>query len=147
MAKVMVVEDEAFIMKFILSAFTAAGLEVAAFLDPRVALEQVEAIRPDLLVIDFLMPHVDGAAFVDALRGNAGLASTPVILLCHRPAETSAWEWQMEYVERMRVPYLAKPFPVNELVALAQRTLGHPTGGDHGSVSAGQPAADRGSRD
>jgi PAS domain S-box-containing protein len=79
-------------------------------------LEAVEAslrLRPDLVLADVMMPGLDGFGVVDAIRNDASLRGTPVILLSARAGEES----RVEGLHTGASDYLVKPFTARELMA------------------------------
>jgi len=79
MAKILVVDDQPTNRKVLVALMTCAGHEAIEASDGSVALEQVRAQRPDLVVCDILMPTMDGYEFVRQLRAEPAIANTAVI--------------------------------------------------------------------
>ncbi|MNT74616.1 Transcriptional regulatory protein PrrA [compost metagenome] len=61
------------------------GYEVTTHTDGLTALQQMLAVRPDLVITDFSMPGMHGGALLTAMRENAYLSDTPVLVLSGRP--------------------------------------------------------------
>jgi PAS domain S-box-containing protein len=87
--------------------------EVHAVADGRQALEATRKLRPALVLTDIMMPHLDGSGLLRAIRDDAALAGTPVILLSARAGEES----RVEGLEADADDYLIKPFAARELLA------------------------------
>ncbi|HEY8252041.1 MAG TPA: ATP-binding protein, partial [Burkholderiales bacterium] len=85
-------------------------VEVAA--DGRAALEAARARRPELIISDVMMPHLDGFGLIRELRADPELAAIPVILLSARAGE----EARLEGLGRGADDYLVKPFSPRELL-------------------------------
>jgi CheY-like chemotaxis protein len=87
--RVVLADDDAVQRKLVALRLTRAGYEVDAAVDGQEALERAKAIRPDAIVSDVLMPRLDGFGLCMAVRGDADLASTPVVLITNSYLETS----------------------------------------------------------
>jgi PAS domain S-box-containing protein len=86
---------------------------VHAVRDGQEAIEATRRLRPDLVLADVMMPALDGFGLVDAIRKDASLSSTPVILLSARAGEES----RVEGLHAGASDYLVKPFTARELLA------------------------------
>ena len=87
--------------------------EVHTVSDGRQALETTRLLRPALLLADVMMPQLDGFGLLRAVRDDAALASTPIILLSARAGEES----RLEGLQAGADDYLVKPFTARELMA------------------------------
>src|SRR3569833_4659198 len=97
----------------------AARYDVEGVADGRAAFRAVLMRRPDLVVSDVMMPHLDGFGLVQALRADNKLADIPVILVSARAGEEAHIEGQRAGAD----DYLAKPFSARELLARVASTL------------------------
>jgi len=107
---VLVVDDEPRIVKFLKIKLKASGYEVLTANSGLEALKQVQENEPDLLILDVLMPGMDG---FETLRKLRSISSVPVIVL-------SAKETTLDKVMGLELgadDYLPKPFSPDELVA------------------------------
>jgi DNA-binding response OmpR family regulator len=111
MSKVLLVDDEAAITDNLAPFLERAGFEVQVAGDGQEALGQVAAFSPDLIVLDVLMPHLDGRQVLRHLRANGNW--TPVILLTQVGESTE----RAMALEEGADDYLNKPFDPHELVA------------------------------
>ncbi len=89
-----------------------AGFVVETATDGAEGLEAARRNRPDLIVSDVMMPRLDGFGLLAALRGDADLRETPIILLSARAGE----EARLEGLGAGADDYLVKPFSARELV-------------------------------
>ncbi len=126
--RVLVVEDEPDIAQLVRHILEKAGFAVEQLANGRDALASITARPPDLLVLDLMLPHVDGLEICRVVRGNAATANLPIIMLTARGEESD----RIVGLEIGADDYLAKPFSPNELVARvrallrrAQRTKGN----------------------
>ncbi|MEL6891863.1 MAG: response regulator transcription factor [Actinomycetota bacterium] len=115
--KVLVVDDEENIRFLVESALQLAGIETAGAEDGRAGLGLASEYRPDLIVLDVMMPELDGFEVLQRLRD--GGSRTPVIFLTARDSTD-------DRVRGLTVggdDYMVKPFAVAELVARVQLRL------------------------
>lgn len=115
--KVLVVDDEADVRLGLRTVLTAEGLTVIEAADGEAALEAVTLESPDLLVLDLMMPKLDGFQVCRALRAR-GL-TVPVLVLTARASEVD----KVLGLELGADDYVTKPFGVRELVARVRALL------------------------
>jgi len=123
---VMVIEDEKEIRDLVRYNLEKAGYRVAAAADGEEGLKQLFASRPDVLVLDLMLPGINGLEIVREVRGEPLTHDLPVLILTARSAEMD----KLLGFEQGADDYLTKPFSPRELVArvgaLLRRTK--PTG-------------------
>jgi DNA-binding response OmpR family regulator len=115
-ARILVVDDEANIRRIVASYLRADGFEVAEAADGKSALAVFDRISPDLVILDVMMPGVDG---VEVLRELRRRSDVYVIMLTARAEET-------DRVVGLSVgadDYVTKPFGAKELVARVKAVL------------------------
>ena len=108
--RVLVVDDEERILNFLRSKLKSSGYEVATATNGVEALEQAQTQDPDLIVLDVLMPRLNG---FDTLKELRRFSSVPVIILSARGADTD----RIKGLSLGADDYLPKPFNPDELVA------------------------------
>jgi DNA-binding response OmpR family regulator len=108
--RVLVVDDEFRILNFLSSKLKATGYEVLTASDGVEALEQAQTQEPDLVVLDVLMPKMDGFETLKELRS---FSSVPVIILSAKGTNAH----KIKGLDLGADDYLAKPFSPDELVA------------------------------
>lgn len=108
--RVLVVDDEQRILNFLGTKLKASGYEVLTAGDGAQGLEQIQAEEPDLVVLDLLMPKMDGFEMMERLRS---FSSIPIIILSARGADTD----RIRGLKLGADDYLAKPFNPEELIA------------------------------
>lgn len=116
-AKLLVVDDEPSIRELLTASLKFAGFEVTSAADGAEALRQAESCRPDLIVLDVMLPDMDGFTVTRKLRERG--REMPVLFLTARD-ETG------DKVTGLTVggdDYVTKPFSVEELVARVQAVL------------------------
>ena len=117
--RVLVVEDDPDIAELVARYLEKAGYTTARVSSGRDALDAVRAKAPDLIVLDVMLPHVDGLEVCRLLRANDHTASIPIIMLTARADESE----RIVGLEMGADDYLAKPFSPNELVARVRALL------------------------
>jgi DNA-binding response OmpR family regulator len=108
--RILVVDDEERIVNFLRSKLKASGYEVLTASNGLEGLEQAQAQEPDLIVLDVLMPKMDGLEMLKELRG---FSAVPVIILTAKGADTD----RIKGLQLGADDYLPKPFNPDELVA------------------------------
>lgn len=114
MAVVLVVDDEFGIVKLLEEVLTDEGHRVLIATNGRQALERAAKEKPALVVTDFMMPVMDGAALMTAMRADPQLADVPVVIMSSIPEATLA-ERALGYAAFVRKPF--NIFAVVDLVA------------------------------
>ena len=121
--KLLVVDDDLDLLNLIAYALRQAGYLVVEASDGRSALRVFEEEQPDLVILDYNLPHISGLQVLKEIR--AGGNRTPIMLLTVRSAE----EDQVEALEEGADDYLTKPFSPRALLArvraLLRRTSGN----------------------
>jgi two-component system KDP operon response regulator KdpE len=108
--RVLVVDDETSIRRYLRAALTAQGLTVYEAADGQEALNAVLAHRPDLIILDLGLPDIDGIKVTRRLRE---WSQTPIIILSVREAEQD----KIAALDAGADDYLTKPFGTGELMA------------------------------
>ncbi len=76
---ILVVEDNALMRKLFVRCLEEGGYRVAEATDPRAVLDMMRDLRPDLVVMDIVMPNLSGIDLIRQIRADADLAATPVV--------------------------------------------------------------------
>ena len=118
MAEILVVEDDEAIRGLVSEVLRDDGYEVGEAANGLEALKYVGQRKPDLIVLDLMMPVMDGWTFVEHCRRNPCCSDVPIVV-------TSASHDLPKTAERLRSygvrTCLAKPFDVDGLLALVER--------------------------
>jgi len=117
---VLVVDDEFGTVEVLVAALEDAGYRVLTAANGRRALERLEENKPDLVVSDFMMPLMDGAALVRAIRSDPQFRDIPVIMMSAAPE--TALRKRLDGYEA----FLRKPFRVPALLELIASLLNPP---------------------
>jgi DNA-binding response OmpR family regulator len=108
--RVLAVDDDERIINFLRSKLRASGYEVLTASNGLEGLEQARAQEPDLIVLDLLMPKMDG---LEMLKGLRSFSAVPVIILTAKGADAD----RIKGLQLGADDYLPKPFNPDELVA------------------------------
>lgn len=112
MKRILAVDDEPHILRLVSFSLSTHGYEVIQATDGMAAVEVAEAEQPDLILMDVMMPLLDGYGACERLKANEKTAHIPVVMLS---AKSQASE-QKAGLERGAVGYITKPFTPRELV-------------------------------
>jgi two-component system phosphate regulon response regulator PhoB len=116
---VLIVEDEQALVTLLRYNFEAAGYEVATALDGDEALMAVAERRPDLVVLDWMLPSISGLEVCRQLRRRPETRDVPVIMLTARGEESD----RVRGLDSGADDYVTKPFSPAELVARVRAVL------------------------
>jgi DNA-binding response OmpR family regulator len=118
--RVLVIDDSPTITKVVQLVLTKASYEVQTAPDGEAGLAAVRASRPDLILLDFVMPRMNGYQFCRELAADAKLRDIPVILMSAKGDQVGE-----RFVKVMGiVDYITKPFSPEAITAVVQHTLG-----------------------
>ncbi|MDW8050852.1 MAG: response regulator [Armatimonadota bacterium] len=117
MKKILVVDDERHIVRLIQVNLERQGYQVVTAHDGKEALEKVKSEHPDLVVLDVMMPYMDGFEVLRTLRRNPETADLPVIMLTAKAQDQDVLRGWQEGVDM----YLTKPFNPQELITFVKR--------------------------
>ena len=130
MSRILVVDDDKHIARLIRSYLEQAGFQVSVAHDGETALHALRRERPDLVVLDLMLPDRDGWDVTRIVRGDPSLAATPIIMVTARVEDTD----RIVGLELGADDYVTKPFNPREIVARVRAVLRRTSG-------AAQPAA------
>jgi two-component system phosphate regulon response regulator PhoB len=119
MARILVVEDESAIAELVAINLRHAGHEVTVAGNADQAQLEVDAVLPDLVVLDWMLPGQSGLALARQWRGTARTRAMPIIMLTARAEEAD----KIVGLDAGADDYLAKPFSTQELMARIRAVL------------------------
>jgi two-component system response regulator MprA len=122
--KILVVDDERAVRESLRRALALEGYDVDLAADGEEALESVRRSEPDALILDVLMPGVDGLEVSRRLRRTG--SKVPILMLTAR----DAIENRVEGLDAGADDYVTKPFALEELLARVRALLRRTTGGE-----------------
>ena len=118
MATILVVEDEFGIAEVLASALTDAGHNVLTAINGRHGLERLKESQPELVLLDFMMPVLDGPAMVRAMRTDPESRAIPIVIMSSLPESAIA-----EAVSGMYNGFIRKPFRLRVVNEMVNRVL------------------------
>src|SRR6476659_1005004 len=92
MKRLLLVDDDPVLTRSYRDRLSAHGFQVNTAASGAAALSILESAKPDLVVLDLLMPQVTGVDVLKFVRGQRRLATTPVVVLTNDPANDLAWQ-------------------------------------------------------
>ncbi len=119
MTRLLVIEDEAPLLKTVLNGLRFAGYEAVGALDGAVGIEMARSYRPDLVISDIRMPELDGYGVLEALRADPETADMPLIFLTAKTEREDMRRGMALGAD----DYVSKPFTFDELVAAVEARL------------------------
>jgi two-component system alkaline phosphatase synthesis response regulator PhoP/two-component system response regulator VicR len=126
--KILVVDDEKHIVRLVQANLDRAGYEVVTAGDGKEALQKVASENPDLVVLDVMMPYMDGFEVLQNLRRNPVTRDIPVIMLTAKAQDADVFKGWQSGVDC----YLTKPFNPMELLSFVKRIFDSMDGGPGG---------------
>ena len=120
MKRILAVDDEPHILKLVAFSLKSGGYEVLEATNGLSAIEIAEVEQPDLVLLDVMMPALDGYEACSRLKENPATRDIPVVMLT---AKTQAAE-QKAGLERGAMGYICKPFTPKDLVAQVRSLIG-----------------------
>jgi DNA-binding response OmpR family regulator len=118
-AKILVVDDEPDMVELIETGLTAAGYDVLMADTGAAALQKARALKPQLILLDVMLPELDGLEVCRLLRHDPATRSIPIVMLTARAAEID----RVLGLELGADDYVTKPFSVRELVLRVKKLL------------------------
>lgn len=118
--RILVVDDEPLITQSVCEALETLGFRPCAAFNGTQAMEEIGRERPDLVVLDLLMPLMDGFEVLKRLRADPGTHDVPVIVLTALESDGDV----LRAVQAGATMYLTKPVEVAKLTKLVTAILG-----------------------
>jgi DNA-binding response OmpR family regulator len=110
--RVVVADDDPDIVDILKFNLETAGYEVLTASDGEAARDHIKQAMPDLVVLDIMMPKMDGLEVLTVIKGNSQTRSIPVVMLTAKTSDNDLWQgWDAgaDY-------YITKPFDLEELL-------------------------------
>jgi DNA-binding response OmpR family regulator len=118
-SRILIVEDDPDIAELVARYLDKAGFATERAASGREALQMIAAQPPDLVLLDLMLPHVDGLEVCRQIRSSEATSAIPIIMVTARAEESE----RIVGLELGADDYLAKPFSPNELVARVRALL------------------------
>ena len=124
MKKILVVDDDPVIVALVKSRLESHGYEILTATDGQEALQSVQVTKPDLIVMDIMMPNMDGGSAVRILNNNENTKAIPVVFLTAFSSQfPNGSEAQGINVDGRNYPTVAKPFDPDHLIKVIYQTI------------------------
>jgi len=113
---ILVVVDDIDIGDILLSTFEETSYNVIVVGDGLQALKMVATIKPDLFLLDYYLPAMNGLQLYDQLHSMQGLEDAPTIIMSANLPENK--------IQQRKITYLKKPFELNDILQMVAKLLG-----------------------
>lgn len=117
--KILVVEDDAELVELLRFNLKKAGFAVGTASDGIEAIKKARSLLPDLVLLDLMLPELDGFAVCEVLRRDPNLAHTPVIMLTALSSQLA----RLAGMEAGANEYMVKPFSPKQLISRIETLL------------------------
>lgn len=120
--KVLIADDEIYMLRLLEMTFKKGGFEVVCCRDGQEALATAVAAQPQLIVLDVMMPGLDGLGALRRLKGNPVTVNIPVVVLSSKGHALTRIEAELAGA----AVFLTKPFSPNQLLGEVKKILEPP---------------------
>jgi len=117
--KILVVDDDAELVELLCFNLRKAGFNLTTASNGVEALKRVSASVPDLILLDLMMPELDGFGLCEILRRNTATAGIPIIMLTALSSELG----RLEGLDSGATDYVTKPFSLKDLISRVESLL------------------------
>ena len=117
--KILIADDEVYMLRLLEMTFKKGGYEVVSCRDGKEALTTAFSAQPQLIVLDVMMPGLDGLGALRLLKENPATRDIPVVVLSAKGHALT----RVDAVLAGAVLFLAKPFSPNQLLGEVQKIL------------------------
>ncbi len=117
---VLIIEDEKLIIVSTQMVLEAAGFRVESAINGEEGISKARELRPDLILLDIMMPGIDGWETLTRLKRDADTAEIPVIIFTAREHARG----HQKSAEMGAADYFRKPFEPDELIELVEKHIG-----------------------
>lgn len=117
---ILVIEDDPSVRTLLDKALRAKGYAVETCDDGLAGLTMLERARPDLIIVDIMMPRLDGMTFVKAIKGHEATKPIPVIFL----TSNNDPKTMIAGINLGAKHYVTKPFQLDDLLGKVAKVLG-----------------------
>ena len=117
--KILVVDDDADLVELLTFNLKKAGFAIGTAFDGIEALKKARSMAPDLILLDLMLPELDGLAVCEILRRNTATAAIPVIMLTALTGEMG----RLAGMDSGADDYVTKPFSPKQLVSKVDEIL------------------------
>lgn len=138
MPSVLIVEDDSSVARLLELTFSVEGFQTEVVVRGEEARDRLRGAPPDIVVLDIMLPEVDGLTLLRTLRETRGWKETKVVLLTALDSDDDVWRGWAAGTDY----YLTKPFELPQLRTIVERLLdGEDLSGDLSASVPGTPAS------
>lgn len=123
MARILSIEDDVDLQQVVTYALAKKGWDVVYAYDGKDGLDQARKFIPDLILLDMMLPGLNGIEVIKALKADEQTRDIPVVVMTAYPSD--AQFLKSAVLAMGAVEYLAKPVHIDELVSTIERLLPH----------------------
>jgi DNA-binding response OmpR family regulator len=123
MARIFLVDDDQNMAYTTKTILVREGYDVVVFYEARKALEEAKKQKPDLMLMDMVMPQFSGAEAIKELKKDADLAQIPIIILTGLISPEEYWDMTRMAVDGKTYKTLCKPYEIEELIKAVKESL------------------------
>ncbi|MCX5976469.1 MAG: response regulator [Coprothermobacterota bacterium] len=116
---ILIVDDEPDIVKLLADFLGGLGYQTSAAYNGKEAMEMARMEPPDMILLDYVMPEMDGYAFLDELRRDPQLLAIPTIMITVKDSYAD----QIYAAVHSTPDYLAKPFSLKQLAEMVAKVF------------------------
>ena len=120
--KILVIDDEPGVVEIVRVNLEWEGYDICAAFDGQEGWDKVRSERPDLVILDIMMPQMSGLELLERIKADPHICDVPVIMLTVRAGDMDV----IQALEKGAVEYLTKPFEPLNLVRVVKKTLEEP---------------------
>lgn len=121
--RILIVEDDADLLELLSFNLKKAGFSVATAADGVEGLKKARSLVPNLILLDIMLPELDGFAVCETLRKDSSMASVPIVMLTALNTQLSRFAG----IDAGANEYITKPFSPKELVSKLHALLKEPS--------------------
>ena len=123
MTKILIVDDDRNLANLTKIALVTKGFEVSVVHESLRVIEELKKQKPDLILMDIMMPKLSGGELVKLLRKDSDLKNIPVIFLTGLISREEDIEMEGINIEGSKYQSLGKPYEINRLLKVIEITL------------------------
>jgi len=117
--KILVVDDEINILQTLTDLLSSSGYEVVTAMDGKAGIEMAKKAKPDLVLLDIMMPKVSGIELLKQVKSKTKHAHIPIIVLSAKSNIETIEEAMKNYADK----YITKPYDPKDLLTSIQTAL------------------------
>ncbi len=120
--KILIVDDQRYIVQLLCNVLEESGYAVYGCSDPHQALQILNAFQPDGMLLDLIMPEIDGLTLLQTVRRNGATENLPVVVCTGAVLGGK----ERSLFRDMGISVLPKPFDIDHLLPAVERLIGPP---------------------